>query len=144
MPQPPPSLASQQALSNGRLSPPTIYNSLNQIMTPDSESDLSEANDAPDTASSSSPVLENGHVVNDTYHEEASESSHDEDAIGSDDADYELDNSPPHAVQPVTRNTRSSSEETSSSRLGKRKASVDDDDFMLADPELYGLRRSVI
>ncbi|KAL8785229.1 MAG: hypothetical protein Q9213_003498 [Squamulea squamosa] len=142
MPQPAPPLPSQQSVPNGRLSPPTIYNRLNQIMTPDSESDLSEANDAPDTASSSSPILENGHIINNTYNEEASESSHDEDAMGSDDADYELDNSPPPPVQPATRDTRSSSEETSSSRLGRRKASVDDDDFMLADPELYGLRRS--
>ncbi|KAL8912366.1 MAG: hypothetical protein Q9172_007517 [Xanthocarpia lactea] len=140
MQQPPPSLGSSNSVPNGHLSPPTIYNPLNQIIPSDSESDLSEAIDASNTASSSSPIHDAGMSVNDTYKADASDSSPDEDAIGSDDADYELDNSPPPAVQPAPRNSRSSSETSSTS--GKRKASVEDDDFMLADPELYGLRRS--
>ncbi|KAI4276736.1 MAG: hypothetical protein L6R38_005581 [Xanthoria sp. 2 TBL-2021] len=127
-------------MPNGHLSPPTIYNPMNQIMTSDSESDLSEAIDAPNTASSSSPIPDAENSVNGIYKADTSESSHDEDAVGSDDADFELDNSPPPALQQPTRHTRSSSE--TSSRLGKRKASGEDDDFMLADPELYGLRRS--
>ena len=141
MQQPPPSLGSSKSVPNGHLSPPTVYNPLNQIIPSDSESDLSEAIDASNTASSSSPIHDAGISVNDTYKADASDSSPDEDAVGSDDADYELDNSPPPAVQPAPRNSRSSSETSSTS--GKRKASVEDDDFMLADPELYGLRRSV-
>lgn len=61
--------------------------------------------------------------------------------MGSDDAEYELENSPPRAIQPTARDTRSLSETSSKSR--KRKGSVDDEDFMFNDPELYGLRRSV-
>lgn len=140
MQQPPPSLGSSQPMPNGHLSPPPIYNSMAQVLPSDSESDLSEAIDAPNTASSSSPVPDAENGVNGRYKADTSESSHDEDALGSDDADFELDNSPP-ALQQPTHPTRSSSE--TSSRLGKRKASVEDDGFMLADPELYGLRRSV-
>ena len=114
---------------------------MNQIMSSDSESDLSEAIDAPNTASSSSPIQDAENSVNGIYKADSSESSHDEDAVGSDDADFELENSPPEALQQATRYTRSSSETSTS--LGKRKASVEDDDFMEADPELYGLRRSV-
>ncbi|KAI4224265.1 MAG: hypothetical protein L6R36_004798 [Xanthoria steineri] len=139
MQQPPPSLGSSQPMPNGHLSPPPIYNSMAQVLPSDSESDLSEAIDAPNTASSSSPVPDAENGVNGRYKADTSESSHDEDALGSDDADFELDNSPP-ALQQPTHPTRSSSE--TSSRLGKRKASVEDDGFMLADPELYGLRRS--
>ncbi|KAL8802117.1 MAG: hypothetical protein Q9200_006698 [Gallowayella weberi] len=140
MQQAPPSLNSAQTTTNGHLLPPPVYPPLNQIMTSDSESDLSEAIDAPNTASSSSPVHDAENGVNDVYKADSFVSSHDEDAIGSDDADYDLENSLPPAAQPTTHHTRSSSHASSTS--GKRKASVDDDDFMLADPELYGLRRS--
>ncbi|KAL9635277.1 MAG: hypothetical protein Q9204_002680 [Flavoplaca sp. TL-2023a] len=140
MQQPPPSLGSSQPMPNNHLSPPTIYSPMNQILTSDSESDLSEAIDAPNPPSSSSPIpdVENG--VNGIYKADSSESSHDEDAVGSDDADFELENSPPPALRSTTRQSRSSS--VTSSTLGKRKASAEDDDYMLADPELYGLRRS--
>ena len=141
MQQPPPSLGSSQPMLNNHLSPPNIYSPMNQILTSDSESDLSEAIDAPNPPSSSSPIpdVENG--VNGIYKADSSESSHDEDAVGSDDADFELENSPPPALRSTTRQSRSSS--VTSSTSGKRKASVEDDDYMLADPELYGLRRSV-
>ncbi|KAL8733731.1 MAG: hypothetical protein Q9166_001924 [cf. Caloplaca sp. 2 TL-2023] len=141
MPHTIPSQKSPLSAPNGHLSPPPFHNSLNHVITSDSESDLSEAIDAPNTASSSSPTQDGENGANDIYKADDSESSHNEDAIGSDDAEYESEHSPPPAVQPAACDTRSSSE--TSSRSGKRKASVDDDDFILADPELYGLRRSI-
>lgn len=70
-----------------------------------------------------------------------SESSGDEDAEGSDDADYDIE-SPVDAPSPTPSSNNSTVEP--SGRIGKRKASVDDDDHILQNPELYGLRRSVI
>ncbi|KAL8948551.1 MAG: hypothetical protein Q9222_005273 [Ikaeria aurantiellina] len=127
-------------MTNGHLSPPTEYNLPNQVSPSDSESDLSEALDAPPSILSSSPIrgVENGSRSN--HEPVGSESSHEEDAIGSDDADYETNTPPPPTLSSTARQVRSSSQ--TSSRLGKRKASVDEDEYMNNDPELYGLRRS--
>lgn len=109
-------------------------------MTPESESELSEALDAPNAVLPSS-TRDGETGVQATYHANESGSSPDEDAIGYDDEDYDMDDYSAPVVQPPTRDSRSSS--PTSSKLGKRKASVEEDDFMLNDPELYGLRRSV-
>jgi len=69
-----------------------------------------------------------------------SESSHTEDAEGSEDADYDAE-TPAAAAQSDAMDDASSDEV--SSRPRKRKASVEDDSYMMKDPELYGLRRSV-
>ena len=109
-------------------------------MTSDSESDLSEAADPPNDTLSSSPSndLENG--AQGQYDSTDPGVSYDEDAIGSDDAAYDIELLPPAQIQPSAVE-RSSSQ--ASSTLGKRKASMDDEEFMLNNPELYGLRRSV-
>ncbi|KAL8839095.1 MAG: hypothetical protein Q9170_001877 [Blastenia crenularia] len=137
--QPTVSNTSRPSLSNGHLSPPVFHNQSNHVVTSSSESELSEALDAPNT-SLSSPHLNAENDFQATYDLHDSQSSHDDDALGSDDAEYEMDDFPAPAVQPPSR--RSASSSPASSKLGKRKASVEDDDYMMNDPELYGLRRS--
>ena len=69
------------------------------------------------------------------------ESSHEEDAMGSDDPDFDM-NTPPAQNEVTVDDTHSSSQESPQQR--KRKTGgIEHDDFMLNDPELYGLRRSV-
>ncbi|KAL8969664.1 MAG: hypothetical protein Q9183_001891 [Haloplaca sp. 2 TL-2023] len=137
-----PSTSSASPIVNGHLATPPAFDQPNRLVASDSESDLSEAIDPPNTLLSSPHANNPENGILDTRELSDSEPSADEDAMGSDDAEYELDNSPPGATQnAATHNTRSTSE--TSSKLGKRKASADDEeDFMINDPELYGLRRS--
>ena len=135
----PPSSTTNIALSNGHLSPPQTFAHTSSILSA-SESDLSDAmQPASNIAASSSSAGQDG--VRNGYHSRTtSEPTYDEDAIGSDDADYDME-TPPPADADMARDARSSSQD---SRHGtKRKVGLDDDDFMLNDPELYGLRRSV-
>lgn len=134
--QPTAPASSASTMLHGHLSPPPSRNRPNPIMASESESELSEAMDP---ASTILPSLDRDDEqdAEDTYRSSASGSSHNEDAMGSDDPDYDMEDSAP-AAQPHIR-----SSSPTSSKLGKRKASVDEDDFMLENPELYGLRRSV-
>lgn len=78
-----------------------------------------------------------------------SEASPDDNA--SDDADFDMQQSSPShhddhddlevLDEGIPTPTRASSSE--SSRPAKRKANVEEDEFIKANPELYGLRRSV-
>lgn len=136
--QPNPLTNSASSLPNGHISPPSAHNQANQIIPSESDSELSEAIDPPNTILSSLPHGDE-RDAEDTYTPDDSASSHDQDAIGSDDADYDMEGSP--AVEAPVRDTSSPSQ--TSSRLGKRKASVEEEDFMGKNPELYGLRRSV-
>lgn len=70
---------------------------------------------------------------------EASESSDAGDQGESDDADFKRNGSPPVAAN--SGHERSTSSE--SRRPPKRKLGVEDDAHIMANPELYGLRRSV-
>lgn len=106
-----------------------------------SESELSDVPDrptfaAPQTLSSTSPPPHQNGIV-----EEDSELSDDEDIeMGSDDGDFELDSQPPETH--ASRDIRSSSQE--SRRPPKRKAiGIEDDELIMNNPELYGIRRSV-
>ena len=112
----------------------------NGAVTPDSESDLSEAIDLPN-APASYPTSERYEDGEDgRMRDSGAESSHEEDALGSDDPDYDM-------ATPAAANTTSPPDARSSSqdspRQRKRKIGVEPDDYMLNDPELYGLRRSV-
>lgn len=134
------SATSNHGFSNGHLSPPVNTFTNPDLSTSDSESDLSEALDVPN-ASTSSPKSEAQEMEAETPSEGMnSESSHDEDAIGSDDADYDMETSAPAELH-VIRDDPSSSED--SRRQSKRKIGVEHDDHMIKNPELYGLRRSV-
>ncbi|KAL9604549.1 MAG: hypothetical protein Q9219_000514 [cf. Caloplaca sp. 3 TL-2023] len=137
--QPTTSAGSATSFSNGHLSPPPFHNQPKQPKTPESDSELSEALDAPNVIPPS-PTRNTNNDFQATYSSNASEASQDEDAVGSDDAEYELEDYPAPAVQPPSPDSQPLSR--TSSKLGKRKDSRDDDDFMLNDPELYGLRRS--
>ena len=138
--QPTASTTSTLPYSNGHLSPPSGKPVTNGAVTPDSESDLSEAIDLPN-APASYPTSERYEDGDDTRMRDSdAESSHEEDALGSDDPDYDM-------ATPGAANTTSPPDARSSSqdspRQRKRKVGVEPDDYMLNDPELYGLRRSV-
>ena len=111
---------------------------------PRSESELSDINDLPDTAISSTMGQEDAdHSDDDAIHDMAtSELDKDEDAPGEEDADFDEETPPPETNAALRHNDRSTSEE--SLRPGKRKADmIDDEEYMKQNPELYGLRRSV-
>lgn len=104
-----------------------------------SESELSDPTNR--TAAALSPGSEAQSPAQDEDNEvdALSDSSHSEDAEGSEDGDYESETPP---VQSDDQEVgRSSSED--SQRPRKRKASVEDDEYITKNPELYGLRRSV-
>ena len=105
-----------------------------------SESDLSDAIDHPNTTSISSHTSRRDDNGEDLGQFRNIESLPEEDAVGSDDGDFDME-TPPLANADSPRDARSSSQD--SRRNGKRKAGADHDDYMLENPELYGLRRSV-
>ncbi len=126
-------------LLNGHTSPLAASTLTNDDAPYDSESDLSEvANpivDEPSPAPSINHQSEFG--AQDT---DASESSAADVQNESDDADFDMEDSPPPAAPNGGSQERSSSPE--SRRPAKRKLGLEDE-HILANPELYGLRRSV-
>ena len=133
-----PSSTSTLPYSNGHLSPPSSKSFVNGAGTSASESDLSEALDLPN-ASVSFSNSERYAVDDDTRAQSTIEES-EEDAIGDDDPDFDIA-TPAIADQQSLDDPPSSSDE--SPRQRKRKADVGPEDYILNDPELYGLRRSV-
>ena len=119
--------------SNGRDSPTQDAALTNDDAPYDSESDLSEVVnpvvDAPSPATSENHQSEFGHSDPESS---AAELQEDEDA------DFDMEESPAHVAS--EREERSTS--TESRRPAKRKQATEDQ-HMLANPELYGLRRSV-
>ena len=103
----------------------------------DSESDLSEvANPIIDELS---PATSSNHQSEFGGHESDPSNSSPENHNGSEDAEFDMEDSPAPAATNASRDDRSTSIE--SRRPAKRKQGVEDD--MRANPELYGLRRSV-
>ncbi|RDW88846.1 hypothetical protein BP6252_00878 [Coleophoma cylindrospora] len=124
--------------ANGHKSPLGASVFTNDDAPYDSESDLSDvaksAGEQP-----SPPTPPNQQSISEDQVSEHSESSESEANNASDDADFDMEDSPP----PTTVNNghdRSTSVE--SRRPAKRKLGVEDDEHILANPELYGLRRS--
>lgn len=109
---------------------------------PRSESELSDLNDLPTTTNVSlTPQDDVEPSDDDAIHDMAtSELDEDEDAEGEEDAEFDEESPAPEAVHGM-RHDRLTSEE--SVRPSKRKAEVDDEEYMKQNPELYGLRRSV-
>ena len=126
--------------SNGHLSPPSTKPATNGAVTPESESDLSEATDVPNPHTAFPNSEQNDDGEDGEMRDSEAESSQDEDAVGSDDPDYDMA-TPPIGNAGSHRDDRSSSQD--SPRQRKRKAGPEHEDYMLNDPELYGLRRSV-
>lgn len=103
-------------------------NGVDDAVRPPSPSAMSDTiEDAPNHAD------EDNMVEDDAYSDE--DASHD--------ADYEMNESPQshHDDHDEILPDRASS--TDSNRASKRKAPAEEDDFIRANPELYGLRRSV-
>lgn len=109
---------------------------------PRSESELSDLNDLPTTTNVSlTPQDDLEPSDDDAIHDMAtSELDEDEDAEGEEDAEFDEESPAPEAIDGM-RHDRLTSEE--SVRPSKRKAEVDDEEYMKQNPELYGLRRSV-
>lgn len=72
---------------------------------------------------------------------ETSDDSGPENGNASDDADFDIEDSPAVENSHVSNADRASSHD--SRRPPKRKQAIEDDEFIKANPELYGLRRSV-
>lgn len=125
--------------SNGHLSPLSTKSATNGAVTPESESDLSEALDIPNAPATAPNSEQNDDGENGQMRASDDESSQDEDAVGSDDPDYDMA-TPPTGIAGSHGDDRSSSQD--SPRQRKRKAGPEHEDYMLNDPELYGLRRS--
>jgi hypothetical protein len=129
-----------QPLSTG-LAPPVADAALTNDDAPyDSESDLSEVAvpiiDEPSPAASTNHQPEFGAQGTEDFESSAAEAQGE-----SDDADFDMEESPAAAAANDERHDRSSSVE--SRRPVKRKLGVKEDEHILANPELYGLRRSV-
>ena len=109
-------------------------------MTEQSDSDLSDVVEDPASPlpSPDAQTLETGQANENQIFDD--ESTPDEDALGSDDPDYDAETPPPQ--QPESYGTDHSSSDTSSKQK-KRKLPMDENEHMQNDPELYGLRRSV-
>lgn len=82
--------------------------------------------------------------MNHTNHsQDQSESDIPSPANASDDAEFDMQESLPSQHEDVIEDVQERPSSSDSNRAPKRKAAVVEDDFMRADPELYGLRRSV-
>ena len=132
------------ALANGHISEADFDRTKPSSTPAQSESELSEVHDLPGPNASSIPptfgmVRSEDSVMNDMA---TSEIDDNEDAPGEEDADFANKTSPRSATSGVDH-VRSMSSSTSGSQLSKkREPTIDDDDFIQQNPELYGLRRS--
>lgn len=99
------------------------------------------ADNAPVAAAEQSSPLNDTHVHNpsaDQVSDHLSSGESDEDAEGEPDEDFDA------TMQTQMEDEESDDEaDSNSSRPGKRKKDVEEEDYMMKDPELYGLRRSV-
>ena len=122
--------------ANGHLSPSSAYT--NGAHTPSSDSDLSDVSEHldPATIRVSNAAIDR---ANEAYDNNDSLSSEDEDALGSEDADYEIED----AAMDMDAVQESQSSSQDSRRSLKRKSTAQEEDYMRNDPELYGIRRSV-
>lgn len=131
------------ALENGHSSPMDVDRPSIQIQPLRSESELSEVNDVAPSQPSPLQPLHHDATHDEHYNSQdvvSSESDPEEDAAGSEDAEYAAESPQSQQSQKSRSNSLSSGAE---SQPRKRKVDVDDDHHMLENPELYGLRRSV-
>lgn len=107
-----------------------------------SESPLSDVNELPTvSAAQSDDHPQQDPSDDDAIHDMATSELEEEDGDDDEqDANFDEETPPPEAANGMRHDGSSSEEDV---RSGKRKATVDDDQFMKQNPELYGLRRSV-
>ncbi|KAG9248016.1 chromodomain helicase-like protein [Calycina marina] len=138
-PSPSPVTLTTNFLPNGSDSPVPESALTNDDAPYDSESDLSEVAvpiiDEPSSAPSQS-LLQLGEPE-----DLPSDASDAEAQDAYDDADFDMEESPVPVASSASRDQRSTSTE-SRRPSSKRKLGVKDDEHILANPELYGLRRS--
>lgn len=79
-------------------------------------------------------------ISDDDRMSESQQSSADD---ASHDADFEIRNDAPSPQDHDDEETRGRASSSDSNQTSKRKASFDEEEYMRANPELYGLRRSV-
>lgn len=128
-------------LTNGNLSPSSNTFDIDEDAVYKSDSDLSDIHDPAAmeaTSPSTTPHHQSEFGNQDLESEDSSES---ENQDGSEDADFDIEDSPAPAQNHNIRVDQSSSHD--SRRPPKRKLGVEDDEYIKANPELYGLRRSV-
>lgn len=129
------------SLEDGHLSPTEMHQATPTLQPSHSESDLSDVNDLVPSNILPTDAQDEHEAANEGLQDMAtSQSDDEEDAAGSEDADYAAE-SPPSL--PSNGSRRDSLSSDTSSQPRKRKVEVDDDQFMQQNPELYGLRRSV-
>lgn len=127
-------------LTNGHVSPPAEKVTAADDLTARSDSELSDVKDNVAEDPSSDEDAPGEEYDEDEEMAIDSESSEDVDAEGEPDGDYDSETPPPIQVQSRRADSSTSQE---SRRPTKRKASVEEDDYITQNPELYGLRRSV-
>lgn len=136
------------------MSTPTIGGHSNGHLSPDDEIDSNfdasgrvDDNDSPEpdnhlldrsSPSPSDDANDASNIANDDVQMSESEQSSEDNA--SDDADFDMEESAPSQNGDAVEERASSSDST---RASKRKAPVGEDEYIKANPELYGLRRSV-
>lgn len=129
------------SLEDGHLSPTERDQATATLQHSHSESDLSDVNDLVPSNILPADAQNEDEAANEGLQDMATSQSEDEeDAAGSEDADYAAESPPSPPSNGSRRNSLSSD---TSSQPRKRKVEVDDDQFMQQNPELYGLRRSV-
>ena len=137
---PRPSTSTDLPYTNGHLSPPSLKPETSTAIGSDSDSALSEAVDDPAVLAPTDVIPSMQRAESSASADLDDMSSQDEDALGSDDPDYSMETPPPQQAE-SSQGTRSVSQD--SPRQRKRKAGTENEDYMLNNPELYGLRRSV-
>ena len=125
-------------ISNGHNTPLASSTLTNDDAPYDSESDLSEV--AIPMIEEASPATSSNHQSEFGGQETDASNSSPEQQNESDDAEFDMGDSPAPVATNGGRDERSTSVE--SRRPAKRKLGVEDE-HILANPELYGLRRSV-
>uniref|UniRef100_A0A8H7TLF8 Chromo domain-containing protein n=1 Tax=Bionectria ochroleuca TaxID=29856 RepID=A0A8H7TLF8_BIOOC len=129
---------------NGHLSPEHTIAIQTRNVRDRSESDASDTR--PESASenghgasptSSDDALDATHIINGDQYSQDSDGQTPDNA--SDDADFDMQDSPVSHPEDAVEEHSSSSD---SSRALKRRATAREDDFIQANPQLYGLRRS--
>ena len=134
------STPSDLAFTNGSLATPNQTLADSSAVSSDSESDLSDAIDPPASSIKPSPLIEHNDTMASPDDGSNVHGYSSEDAMGSEDGEY--DSEPPLPPPQRVATSESPCSTQSSSTYGKRKASVEPDDYN-ENPELYGLRRSV-
>ncbi|KAI1632771.1 P-loop containing nucleoside triphosphate hydrolase protein [Biscogniauxia mediterranea] len=108
-----------------------------------SDSDLSEVNETaalPASASPSSVRRESSPEAEVDHESQDAPDSSDNEGNASDDADFDMEESPAPSQSDAPQDDRSTSND--SRRAPKRKVGAEEEDYIRENPELYGLRRS--